>query len=386
MSRRSARLIAKGRNEAIQKVTRTRKRLLQCDRRQTGPATAETELFKIKGRCSTVNDLLPILTETPHKELEVSRYLSEVRNLSTSPLPCLSWASSEDVWIKMLNKDVKYVHDKSFVQRHPGLHPRMRSILLDWLMEVSEEHTLQRETFYLAQDLFDRFMLTQEAVDKTRLQLIGVTALFIASKLEEIYPPRLEELAYFTDGTCFEKEIQQMELILLKALNWEIRPETVISWLKLYVQVSSLKDDHRLLVPQFSPDTYVRITQLLDLCILDINSLGYQYGVLAAAALSHFTSFDVAQNASGLRPDVLADCVSWMLPFMRTVSESRGTRLKGFPTRSQEDGYNIQTHTDYLAMLRDVQKMQLETVSGLSPGAESTTLTPPKSAEKRSPH
>lgn len=48
----------------------------------------------------------------------------------------LSWASSDDVWIKMLNKELKYVHDKSFLEQHPSLKPKMRSILLDWLLEV----------------------------------------------------------------------------------------------------------------------------------------------------------------------------------------------------------------------------------------------------------
>lgn len=47
-----------------------------------------------------------------------------------------SWASSDDVWIKMLNKELKYIHDKSLTERHPNLQPKMRAILLDWLMEV----------------------------------------------------------------------------------------------------------------------------------------------------------------------------------------------------------------------------------------------------------
>lgn len=43
---------------------------------------------------------------------------------------------------------------------------------------------LHRQTAYLAQDFFDRFMLTQEDVSKEHLQLLGITALFIASKME----------------------------------------------------------------------------------------------------------------------------------------------------------------------------------------------------------
>lgn len=37
----------------------------------------------------------------------------------------------------MLNKEKTYFRDKHLLQRHPLLQPRMRAILLDWLMEVS---------------------------------------------------------------------------------------------------------------------------------------------------------------------------------------------------------------------------------------------------------
>lgn len=95
-----------------------------------------------------------------------------------------SWASPDDVWVKMFNKELKYVHDRSYLQRQPRLQPKMRAILLDWLLEVSEVYSLHRQTTYLAQDFFDRYMLTQEDVRKESLQLLGITALFIASKTE----------------------------------------------------------------------------------------------------------------------------------------------------------------------------------------------------------
>lgn len=50
--------------------------------------------------------------------------------------------------------------------------------------QVSEAYTLQRQTFYLAQDYLDRFLLTQNNIEKGMLQLIGITCLFIASKME----------------------------------------------------------------------------------------------------------------------------------------------------------------------------------------------------------
>lgn len=80
--------------------------------------------------------------------------------------------------------------------------------------------------------------------------------------LQEIYPPKLQEFAYVTDGACNEEEILAKELVMLKALKWDLCPETVISWLKLYTQVYSLQDDADFLVPQFSQETFIQITQV----------------------------------------------------------------------------------------------------------------------------
>ena len=88
-------------------------------------------------------------------------------------------------------------------------------------VQVCESYRNTRLTFHLSVDLFDRYLsavgeeqqpqtmlqvhCTSGAVAEVNpptLQLIAVTALFIASKMEEIYPPKLEEYAYTTDGAC----------------------------------------------------------------------------------------------------------------------------------------------------------------------------------------
>ncbi|XP_061111422.1 G1/S-specific cyclin-E2 [Conger conger] len=395
MSRRSGRITLKDRNEnTIHTIKNTRKRKSECSKRKTRIAT-EKQSYEIQNRWAQGGVSPCVLVETPHKELEAASDRSGFKQyrfknlfIQPSPLPCLSWANSDDVWIKMLNKELKYIHDKSFMERHPKLQPKMRAILLDWLLEVSEVYTLHRETFYLAQDFFDRFMLTQDDISKSRLQLIGITSLFIASKTEEIYPPKLHDFAYVTDGACDEEEILEMELIMLKALNWELCPVTVISWLKLYIQMSSLKESPNVLEPQFSQETYIQITQLLDLCILDISALDYQYGVLAAAAFYHFTSMEVVQKVSGLTWDSIVSCVNWMTPFVRTVSACDAVRLKDFRKVAAEDRHNIQTHVDYLAMLNDAQQRQEQSLARLSPAPLQTEeiLTPPNSTEKPSNH
>ena len=56
----------------------------------------------------------------------------------------------------------------------------MRSILVDWMVEVAEEYNLERETFCLAVTYVDRF-LSLMAVARGKLQLVGAAAMFIAA-------------------------------------------------------------------------------------------------------------------------------------------------------------------------------------------------------------
>ena len=64
-------------------------------------------------------------------------------------------------------------------------------------------------------DYLDRYLSVTQGMLHTRLQLTGVTALFIASKIEEIYPPTVADFAFVTDGSCTVEEILIKEKIML---------------------------------------------------------------------------------------------------------------------------------------------------------------------------
>ncbi|XP_076611151.1 G1/S-specific cyclin-E2-like isoform X1 [Chaetodon auriga] len=373
MTRGSGRLQKRSENASGQKGKVTK----QSNRRKAQPLSklqCEKNQLVLEGVAEP-----RILIETSEKEVgvdcdETGRELltSGESLVRPSPLPHLGWGSSEDVWVKMVCKEQNYRHSKSFMQKHPRIQPRMRSVLLDWLIEVSEAYALHRQTFYLAQDYFDRFMLTQNNIGKEMLQLIGITCLFIASKMEEACPPKLSEMAYVTAGTCYEDEILQMELIILKALSWNLCPETAVSWLKLYFQVASMNTSSDLLEPQFPQEAYIQMTRLLDACILDIDSLDFQYRVLAASVLSHFIQEETVEKVSGLSRDATQLCVNWMAPFVESLGWFGSVTLREFAKIKTEDRHNIQTHTDYLTMLDAVSKKEVS----------SPFPTPPNSTEK----
>ncbi|XP_041793744.1 G1/S-specific cyclin-E1 [Chelmon rostratus] len=300
-----------------------------------------------------------------------------------APLPALCWASKDVVWNNMLEKDKNYTKDVHMMDNHPHLQPKMRAILLDWLMEVSEVYKLHRETYHLAQDYFDRFMATQRNVFKTTLQLIGITCLFIAAKVEEMYPPKVHQFAYVTDEACTEDEILSMEIIIMKELDWSLSPQTPISWLNVYMQVAYLKETDELLIPRYPQATFTQIAELLDLCMLDVRCLEYSSGILAASALFHFSSLELVENVSALKRVEVEKCVRWMVPFAMALRELGGSRMRTFTGIPADDMHNIQTHASYIAWLDKAysyQDVELERHSNCP--VPSGVLTPPLSSEK----
>ncbi|KAM8887974.1 G1/S-specific cyclin-E1 isoform 1-T2 [Synchiropus picturatus] len=300
-----------------------------------------------------------------------------------APLPALCWASKDVVWKNMLKKDKTYVRDVNMMEKHPHLQPKMRAILLDWLMEVSEVYKLHRETYHLAQDYFDRFMATQRNVAKSTLQLIGITCLFIAAKVEEMYPPKVHQFAYVTDEACTEDEILSMEIIIMKELNWSLSPQTPISWLNVYMQVAYLKQSNELLIPRYPQDTFTQIAELLDLCMLDMRCLEFSNGVLAASALFHFSSLELVETVSALKRSEVEECVRWMVPFAMALREREAPKMKTFSGIAADDMHNIQTHAAYMTWLEKAHSYRdVDLESQRNCHVPSGVLTPPLSIEK----
>lgn len=169
------------------------------------------------------------------------------------PLPNFSWATAKDVWMALLQREQRYFRNPLMLSRHPGLQPRMRSIVLNWISEVCELYKLHRETYYSAVDIFDRYLSVQTNVAKEQLQLISVTCLFLAAKKEEIYPPKVVDFAYVTDGACTVEQIVAKELVILTCLKWKLSTITVNSWLTIYMQLYALLEKEQLQQPPRSP-------------------------------------------------------------------------------------------------------------------------------------
>ncbi|KAJ1438225.1 Cyclin-like [Sesbania bispinosa] len=115
--------------------------------------------------------------------------------------------------------------------------PIMRGILVDWLVEVSDEYNLVPDTLYLAVNLIDRF-LSKSLIQKQRLQLLGVTCMLISSKYEEIVAPRVEDFCFITDNTYTKAEVLKMETEVLNLLYFQLSVPTIKTFLRRFIQAA----------------------------------------------------------------------------------------------------------------------------------------------------
>lgn len=72
---------------------------------------------------------------------------------------------------------------KPYISKSSDITEQMRTILVDWLIEVQENFALFHETLYLAVQIMDHY-LEQKYVKREYLQLVGATSMLIASKFE----------------------------------------------------------------------------------------------------------------------------------------------------------------------------------------------------------
>jgi len=128
-----------------------------------------------------------------------------------------------------------------YLKRQPDITQTMRSILVDWLVEVADEYKLQPETMYLAVSYIDRFLSTMSVL-RSKLQLVGTAAMFIAAKYEEIYPPDATEFVYITDDTYTKRQVLRMEHLILKVLAFDLTPPTIFYFVNRFTSTSGASD------------------------------------------------------------------------------------------------------------------------------------------------
>ncbi|ETE69698.1 G2/mitotic-specific cyclin-B3, partial [Ophiophagus hannah] len=122
-----------------------------------------------------------------------------------------------------------------YMKSQPDITMDMRAILVDWMVEVQENFELTHETLYLAVKLMDHYLVQVTAM-RDKLQLIGSTAILIASKFEERCPPCLDDFLYICDDAYQREELLAMERGILQTLHFDINIPIAYRFLRRFAK------------------------------------------------------------------------------------------------------------------------------------------------------
>ncbi|GAV29146.1 hypothetical protein PMKS-002626 [Pichia membranifaciens] len=178
-----------------------------------------------------------------------------------------------DIFDYLHELELKTLPDPNYLQMQRNLRPKMRSILVDWMVEVHLKFKLLPETLYLSINIMDRF-LSKELVQVDRLQLLATGSLFIAAKYEEVYSPSIKNYAYVTDGAFSEDEILGAERFILEILNFNMSYPNPMNFLR---RISKADD--------YDVNTRTIGKYLLEVTVIDHKFIGYLPSLCAAAAM-----------------------------------------------------------------------------------------------------
>lgn len=121
-----------------------------------------------------------------------------------------------------------------FLDRHPDLKASMRTILMDWLAQVCSEWKYNRETYLQTVSVVDHFLAASSNLPKAKLQCLGITALWVVSKIEEVDPYCAGDHVCVCNGAITLSELLDMEKAVCRALNWRLTSVTAYRCVHLH--------------------------------------------------------------------------------------------------------------------------------------------------------
>ncbi|XP_062984723.1 G2/mitotic-specific cyclin-B1 [Elgaria multicarinata webbii] len=202
-----------------------------------------------------------------------SDVLLEVKDVDTDDASDPNLCSE---YVKDIYNYLKVLEDQQSVRANylagQEITGNMRAILIDWLVQVQIKFKLLQETMYMTVAIIDRF-LQNNKVAKRMLQLVGVTAMFVASKYEEMFPPEIGDFAFVTDHTYSNLQIRQMEMKILRSLDFSLGRPLPLHFLRRASKIGEAD------IQQHTLAKY-----LMELSLVDYEMVHYPPSQIAAAA------------------------------------------------------------------------------------------------------
>ncbi|GLT39335.1 hypothetical protein SLA2020_135330 [Shorea laevis] len=208
-----------------------------------------------------------------------------------------------------------------YMAQQLDINEKMRAILIDWLIEVHDKFDLMSETLFLTVNLIDRF-LSQQTVVRKKLQLVGLVAMLLACKYEEVSVPVVGDLILISDKAYNRREVLEMERMMLNTVQFNMSFPTPYVFMRRFLKAAQTNKKIELL--SFF---------LIELALVEYEMLKFPPSLLAAAAiytaqcsLYGFKQWSkTSQWHSSYSEDQLLECSRMMVTFHQKAATGKLT-------------------------------------------------------------
>ncbi|EME50067.1 hypothetical protein DOTSEDRAFT_68804 [Dothistroma septosporum NZE10] len=217
----------------------------------------------------------PVELDDDDEEKTLEELIKEAKDLDTEDLddPLMVAEYVHEIFDYMKELEIATQPNPDYMDSQGELEWKMRGILVDWLLEVHTRFRLLPETLFLAVNIIDRF-LSHKVVQLDRLQLVGVTAMFIASKYEEVLSPHVQNFVHVADDGFKDTEILSAERFILATLDYDLSYPNPMNFLRRISKADN-----------YDIQTRTLGKYLLEIGCLDHRFLEYPPSQVAAAAM-----------------------------------------------------------------------------------------------------
>ena len=122
-----------------------------------------------------------------------------------------------------------------------------RSVMIAWYVQVLDHCSFSRENGGIAAYILDMYLSASEGVagematkallDRREFQLVSMTALFLAIKLNECETITPVMVAKLSRGSFDALDVAHMETVLLRNLRWYVNPPTPLTFVQHYLEL-----------------------------------------------------------------------------------------------------------------------------------------------------
>ncbi|XVF19428.1 hypothetical protein REPUB_Repub11eG0109900 [Reevesia pubescens] len=210
---------------------------------------------------------------------------------------------------------------RDYMDLQPNINAKMRSILVDWLIEVHRKFDLMPETLYLTMNIVDRF-LSMKVVPRKELQLVGISAMLIACKYEEIWAPEVNDFVVISDNAYRREQVLVMEKAILDKLEWYLTVPTPYVFLVRYIKASIPCDDKMEELVFFLAELGLMQYPTVVLYCPSMLAAAAVYAARCILGKSPLWS-DTLMHHTGYSEDQLMNCAKLLVKFHSTAANSK---------------------------------------------------------------